>query len=417
MRTIAFVLGLILALHSAGMAQESDTAAVLRADLYAGSLADGLAEMEARAAEGDAEAAFGAGFLIFLTGVEDFAQAMLRHGFDPERGIVVSPFMGAFSPPEAPQRPAAPLDYAQLRSHLDAFVAAMDSAHEQLVDAAVQDGAPVEIDVMRIRFDLDGDGVGDDQGTVGAILNQAASLGGALGADAPAELPEAVFAFDAADAIWLAGYSQVLAAQADFLLAHDFEMTFNAAMHRVFPGAGLPMDNAGRGSIMSDPETDMLMADAIAGVHTLNWPVVDRARLTGVQDRLFEIVSLSRRNWEAIIAETDDHLEFMPAPAQTPVHEDMRITKPMVSAWLETLDAFEAIVSGELLLPHWRFPERGFDLDAYFTEAERTDAVMILTGYGALPFMREGTVAGPEHFEAANAVFGNAIWGYAFWFN
>ncbi|WP_404403114.1 hypothetical protein [Pelagibacterium halotolerans] len=161
----------------------------------------------------------------------------------------------------------------------------------------------------------------------------------------------------------------------------------------------------------------MLIADAIAGIHTFNWPVVDRARLAGVQDRLLEIVSLSRRNWEAIIAETDDHLEFMPSPAQTPALEGLTITKPMVSAWLGTLDVFEAIVRGELLLPHWRFPEMGFDLDAYFAEAERTDAVMIFTGYGALPFMREGEVAGPGHFEAANAVFGNAIWGYALWFN
>ncbi|WP_404403110.1 hypothetical protein [Pelagibacterium halotolerans] len=74
MRFLIFFVGLALALPSASMAQAGDTAALLRANLYAGALEDGLAEMEARAAEGDAEAAFGAGLLTFLTATEDLAR-------------------------------------------------------------------------------------------------------------------------------------------------------------------------------------------------------------------------------------------------------------------------------------------------------------------------------------------------------
>ena len=42
---------------------------------------------------------------------------------------------------------------------------------------------------------------------------------------------------------------------------------------------------------------------------------------------------------------------------------------------------------------------------------------MIMTGYGALPFLKDGPVADAESFAAANRVFGDQWIGYAFWFN
>jgi hypothetical protein len=42
---------------------------------------------------------------------------------------------------------------------------------------------------------------------------------------------------------------------------------------------------------------------------------------------------------------------------------------------------------------------------------------MILTGYGALPFLKDGPIATAEDFAAANRVFGDNLLGYAFWFN
>jgi len=69
-----------------------------------------------------------------------------------------------------------------------------------------------------------------------------------------------------------------------------------------------------------------------------------------------------------------------------------------------------------LLIPHWRF-KQGFDLKAYFETAKRTDLVMILTGYGALPFIKPGPIASPQDFSAVQTAFGNNWLGYAFWFN
>ena len=74
------------------------------------------------------------------------------------------------------------------------------------------------------------------------------------------------------------------------------------------------------------------------------------------------------------------------------------------------------MLAGELLIPHWRF-NKGFDLKAYFENATRTDLVMLITGYDALPFLKDGPIASPESFAEANRVFGDALIGYAFWFN
>jgi hypothetical protein len=131
---------------------------------------------------------------------------------------------------------------------------------------------------------------------------------------------------------------------------------------------------------------------------------------------LLSITALSRKNWDAILAETDDDHELVPSPSQTPLSKDAKVDEATVKAWLATLDTTDQILNGELLVPHWRF-KQGFDLKAYFETATETDFVMILTGLGAVPFLRDGPVASAESFAEANTVFGDQWLGYAFWFN
>jgi hypothetical protein len=166
---------------------------------------------------------------------------------------------------------------------------------------------------------------------------------------------------------------------------------------------------------MMDPESDRAIADLIAAVHTLSWPVAEPERLRRVRERMQAVTALSRQNWDAILAETDDNAELLPAPGQTPLMGEP-ITEEMVAAWMEALDTTDSILAGELLLPHWRF-EKGIDLAAYFETAERTDAVMLLTGHDALPFLADGPIASAESFAAANRVFGDRLPDYALWFN
>lgn len=402
---------------SASVAEE--TADRVRAHLEAGSFEEGRAELTPLAENGDPAAQFGIGVLNFFSGIEGFAQALYRHGFNPGRGIMVSPFMGAVRQPGDGGPAPEPLTYPMLRDYLGTLVADMDAARDALAMAGEGEQFAVDLDVLDIRIDFNSDGVASEDESVGAFLSTVAGMAAGLDLPDPQDLvPANRFAFDNADAMWLAGYSQILAVQADFILAHDFSQFFDAALHRFFPGAGLPMDGYQRGGqLVLDRDSDALIADAIAAIHTVNWPIEREGGLSGIGDRLVGIFNFSRSSWEMILAERDDHLEFIPSPNQTPQHPSMRITKAMVEAWLETLDVSEEIVNGELLLPHWRFPGKGFDLAAYLEDAERTDFVMLFTGLDALPFIKQGPVADAESFAAANAVFGSSIWGYAAWFN
>lgn len=69
-----------------------------------------------------------------------------------------------------------------------------------------------------------------------------------------------------------------------------------------------------------------------------------------------------------------------------------------------------------MLVPHWRFTQ-GFDLKAFFETSERTDLVLLLTGQGALPYLKDGPIADAESFAEANRVFGNDLFNYSLWFN
>lgn len=422
----------VAALFSAAPAFAQSSADTLKDSLYNGTLAAGIESLTPAAEAGDQEAKFGLGMLRFFTGVERVLNAMYRHGLAaPETGPMGPILLTPLPPNASPE----PLDYEGFRAILAAFVDDLDAAKADFIAAGESGDYVVKLDPLRFKVDIDGDGTAGDNESVGAIIGAATGTGPANMSTMPApngttktkpkpnkdgSIPEIAVGFDRADAIWLAGYSNVIAGQGDFLLAHDFSEFLNAIGHRFFPTAGFPLQGTGAtGTIAVDPQTDTAIADLIAAIHTISWPVVEPDRLKRVLARAHEVVDLSRRNWEAIIAETDDDMELLPSPTQTPQLQgaEGRITSEMVDAWLGTLIEVEKILNGELLLPHWRFANGGFDLKAYFETATRTDLVMILTGYGALPFIKDGPVADAATFAQADRVFGGNLMGYAFWFN
>ena len=408
---------------------------LLREGLYSGKLDAAATALTPLADAGDQEAKFGLGLVTFVTAIENVSQALYRYGATaPDGGPMAAGMLGVPMATGPANPNPTPLDYDLFRAELDGFVQTLDTAAAALEAAGASGDYVVPVDILKLRIDLNDDGTAADNETVGTVMgamfgmNPAELAGapppsgdrtqsGATHAEPAPAAPRGEIGFDRADAIWLAGYSNVLAAQADFLLAHDFSDLFNATFHRLFPKSGLPMQAFTRGGMLAlDPESDSAIADAIALIHTLNWPVIERERLQRVLERGKTVTALSRQNWDAILAETDDDRELVPNPRQTALVPDGQVTDEMVAAWRATLDTLDRILAGELLIPHWRF-KQGFDLKAYFETAERTDFVMILTGYGALPFLKDGPIASAEDFAAANSVFGDNLLGYAFWFN
>lgn len=409
---VSIVLAALAAPAQAGPAGDT-----LREALYAGSLAEGLAALAPLAAAGDTEAAFGVGALKVATTFEALVQTLWRHGFDlPRRG----PFLSGLVPP-VPQNPAPePFDYRGVRAMLQALADGLDDARTAFVLAGESGDYVIELDLLRLRIDANGDGTVEEGESLAGVM--ALLMGGEVGdwlapprPGEPAHLT--TVGFDRADAFWLAGYTQILAAHADFLLAHDFSEFTNTLFHRFFPRAGFPLEAAVTGgALLMDPETDTAIADVVAAIHTINWPVIDTARLAGVRARLMAVLDFSRANWQAILGESDDRRELVPSPGQTPIIPGMSVDEARVAAWLVTLDQAAKVLDGTLLVPHWRF-RQGVDLKAYFETATRTDLVMLISGLGALPFLADGPVASPAEFRALQDAFGSDWPGYAFWFN
>jgi hypothetical protein len=386
--------------------------------LYSGALADGLAKLEPLAAADDQEAWFGIGAIRLTQAVEKLTQALYRHGFAVEAGTEAFG-MGMVLPIPVNPDPA-PLDYAGVRTILADFVACLDAARLAFETAAQAGDYVIEINPLGIRIDANADGTVEDSESLAGLFAtwNGMTIDQVLTPPEPGGPPKFEHVgFDRADGYWFAGYTQVLAAQADFLLAHDFEEFTNSLFHRLFPRAGFPLQDAVAESMMFlDPQADTAIADFVAVIHTLDWPVTDAARLKGVRERMLAVLDYSRKNWTAILEETDDNHELLPSPRQTAMIPSTSVDDAKVAAWLVTLEKARDVVEGRLLLPHWRF-RQGFDLKAYFETATETDLVMILTGLGAVQFLGQGPIATQEDFRVIQDAFGSDWLGYAFWFN
>lgn len=418
-----------------GSAQAGEAGDALIEHLYAGTAAQGLAVAGSACDAADQEGCFALGLLKFVTAYEGLAQDLYRYGATTPgttaAAMLLGLNMGAESIPANPN--PEPLTYDALRTVLSDFVVDLDLARTAFELAGGEGDYVITIDPLKVRIDFNGNGEADAGETLGAVIESfddfdefdefdefevpdAPPPGGKSKDVAPAVV-DTTIGFDRADAIWFAGYTQVTAAPFDLLLAHDFTDFFNAYLHRVFPKADLPMQDYSRGGMLfMDPESDTGIADIIAAIHTLNFPVTDAERLAGVLDRLKSITALSRQNWELILTETDDNRELVPSPSQTSLVPDTPVTQKTVDAWMATLDTVDQVLDGELLVPHWRF-KQGFDLKAYFQTATRTDLVMILTGAGALPYLKDGPIADAQSFAEANEAFGVDWLNYVFWFN
>ncbi len=398
--------------------------------LYSGTLAEVADRSVEACAAGEGDACFTLGLNDLVTAYETFAAGLYRHGAVTPNSPAMSMLlgMGMEAPPADSNPDPEPLTYEQLRELLEAFSQRLDAAGDHMQQAGEESAFVIPIDPLKVRIDLNGDGETGEGETLAVVL---ASAGAALelpdhdtpppsgktkskGGSSPADT---TIGFDNADAIWFAGYANIAAVPLEMTLSHDFSAFFDAYLHRVFPRAGLPMGDYTRGgTMMIDADSDAFIADMVAALHTADFPVIDKARFSGVLTRLETITALSRRNWEMILAETDDNRELVPSPTQTSMMRDRPVTLEVVQAWRATLDQLDRILAGELLLPHWRF-SKGFNLKTYFDTASRTDLVMLLTGHDALPFLADGPVASAADFAELNRVMGDDWPFFAIWFN
>ena len=366
------------------------------------------------AAANDAASTYALGSILFFEALEGLALGLNRHGFESPRSMLL-PLMRLPIPERAEPEP---LTYEGLREILSAFREAMAEAAATLEKVPGHAEIGIEVDLGRLAIDLDGDGKLTGAESIAGIM---AALQGPRGGMPPA----LVFRFDRADGYWLQGYANLLMAQADFWLAHDFRNAFDGSFHMLFPRAGLPLQNdlvpapgtEGAGGLVA---SEWRIADFISFIHLVNWPVIEPERRKRAREHILEMIRLSRENWKSIRAETDNDREWLPGPQQSGAHAltGLEVGEEQVTAWHDTLQMAVDILEGRALVPHFRFADRGIDMKRFFDEPQTFDLVLAITGPGIVPYLRSGRVLTAEEWNALTRRFGDrGILPFAIWFN
>ena len=273
-----------------------------------------LGELDAAKAS-DPLAAYAAGSVQFFVALEKLAGGLHRHGFESPQSFML-PLMRL--PVPANPNPE-PLTYEGFRQILVGFPRGDGAIGGDAGSGAGRrrhrhGGRPRQAR-HRPRRGRQDRAAGKRRRNHGGAVDPARAP--------PDATPPLVFRFDRADGYWLQGYANFLMAQADFWLAHDFRQAFDESFHMLFPKAKLPMqdtlvplDDGSSGSMFA---SEWRIADFVSFIHLINWEVAEPERRKAARAELLEMIRLSREDWKAIRAETDNDREWLPGPQQSGV--------------------------------------------------------------------------------------------------
>lgn len=379
--------------------------------LYAGSIAEGEKALAAIVAKrpDDAEAIAGLGLIRLAKATEHFSQALYRYGFQPPHDPVVA--VPLLTMPVPPNPTPEVIRYEDARAILQTLVDDLDAVDRTLQPLGDR---PVKLPIAMGQVTLSLAAKGEGETTLYEVYN--AVLLGGQGNHANAG--KLVIAFDTGDVLWLRAYTHVLRAGAEFLLARDWHRSFDAAGHLLFPRTDSPL-----AATLALPTQGLFtgaedgrIADGIAWIHLLNWPVAEPERLPRAREHLLAAATLSQEMWASIRAETDNDREWLPNAKQTSLIPGMTITDERIDSWLSLMAESEAILNGDKLLPHWRF-EQGFNLRRLLESPQPFDLVLLLTGTDMVPFLEDGPVSDRSFWEQATGAFEGEFLSFAVWIN
>ena len=340
----------------------------------------GLAPTEARLAALPAptnEELFALAGLRFLGGIEGALQLRWQTGIRQDWSEL--PILRLPIPENPAARPFAPADFTALLAGLDADMDGARTALAQLGDKPFA----VQINLLDLWFDINANGTrdeGEDLGTVAGL-----TLGGGRMISVPVAAP--VIKFDTADAAWLSAYTHFLSGFVSTAQAYDPEpaiqrvMESSAAIYALW--GDTPPENA----------MDMMFGrqvDRVAMVLFALSKTPDKALAADAYDHFLAMITENRRFWSLVELEPDNDMEWVPNDRQT---SGLGIIMPPETGkrWQAVLADAEALLKGEVLIPHWRFgAEAGINLKKAFETPPAVDLVTWIQGEGLLPYAEKG---------------------------
>jgi hypothetical protein len=427
MKTLRLALVALLACSALGVmcqraALAGEAADLTRGSLESGTLAEGASALAARVAANasDDEARLGLGMVLFARAVEAFGQHHYRYGLQPAAGSIF-PFL-RMPVPYNPQ--PVRLTYEAQRAAFQSFLDGLAAAEAALAPVG-QGDVKIPLDLEKVQLNL----TGTPEGKVRMmeILRAVSMIAPPELALAPdgtqpaqaAAAPAFEVAFDRGDVLWLKGYCRLLSAALEMVLAYDWSGTFARAGGMFYPHLSaeaepLPSDFD---ALLGGTGSAAVIADTIAMLHEIRWPLAEPARMRKAREHMKAVVATSRESWTAILAETDDDREWIPAPRQkSAAMPTMVITQERLDVWLSALNELDAVLDGRLLVPHWRMA-KGINLRKVFDEPRPFDLILWATGHGAAPYLEDGPIMSSESWQVWQTAFNGDFLLFAAYFN
>jgi hypothetical protein len=315
--------------------------------------------------------------LRFLGGVEAALQLRWQTGVRADWSEL--PILRLPIPENPGARPFEARDFTALLTGLDTAMTESRAALDQLGDKPFA----LEIRLADLWFDINLNDTRDEGEDLAAVAGL--TLGG--GRIMAVQVEDPVIRFDTADAAWLSAYTHFLSGFTSTALAYDPE----PAIQRVIDSSAAIY--ALWGDTPPPNAMDMMFGrqvDRLAMVlHALSSPP-DKALASDAHAHFLAMIRENRRFWAAVALEQDNDREWVPNDRQ--VSGLGILTPPELGArWQAVLADAEKLLTGEVLIPHWRFgAEAGINLKKLFENPPPIDLVTFIQGEGLLPYAEKG---------------------------
>ncbi len=376
--------------------------------LSEGNLKDGVTDYSKRIeSKTSNELVFSLAALEFLSSIETLIQSFYKYGLDSRTGQRANlPFLHL----PIPKNPnPESISYNDFRDILSRFYIDIKNTNK-ILEKINNSKFIVPIDIGHIRLDTNGNRkieVDEYFYKIYVTFNREARK--EFKNDNPFTIN-----FDEGDAYWLKGYTHLLLAITDILLAYDGNKVFEYTAHVFFPEAETKLASAFKKQGVAHYS---IWADMIAGIHVMNMDVKDPDRLKSAHGHLLSVIDSSRKSWQLIETETDNSKEWIPNGKQESVNGS-QITQDMIVGWSEFLGEFEQILLGDNLIPHWRFEgDRGINLEKVFFEPRAFDLILWVQGASAIYYLEKGNVSSTEIWRRMSRLFQGDFIGFAIWIN
>jgi len=354
---------------------------------------------------------FALGAAQVLLAVETAYQTRYRYGLSDDNLAAAAevPFLRSAIPSNPNARPFEPEIIEQIFQVAlrDLFV-----ARYWLDQIESEDEVAVQIDLSALWIDINDNGLRD----AGEAFSDCLSLALA-GFDATAIGPahEITVQFDAADAAWLSAYTHMLSGASELILALNPDEAIEAIMAQ-----GQTLDAIrGNNPTLSTwvKEDDLPVLDiGMAMFAALEGPV-DPKRSRAAHQHFLDGLADNRIFWSRLSAETDNTMEFIPNRNQTSALM-IEFPEGIDTSWQAVLQEAEDILTGELLLPHWRLgTEAGLNLKRLFQKPPEIDVIGMLHGYALADYAERGPAATFETLEEFDQITGGNSGFFAFTLN